>query len=239
MATGTADHVINAVNVIYFGREAEAKLPELMQLASDDPEWAESHDSTKYVVNAVQRANKNGKVAALRYLYDEFQALNHEYTKWHFLSVVETNDMQVLADLNQRRTAITRGTSFFEQYFKSNLGIDPGEHTSLAGLIDDAEQAGLITKLEQKILQFVRELRNDVAHYTWLDPKFNDSLLHLSVEALLYVVGNIMIREHSQHTEIVDDPTNDFDPNELVNDFENESGWVYDERDNRWFTIEE
>jgi hypothetical protein len=55
------------------------------------------------------------------------------------------------------------------------------------------------------------------------------------VEAQLYVVGNVMLREHSQHKEIEGDPAEDFDPQELVSHLERESGWVYDERDKRWF----
>lgn len=236
------EHIITAVKTLYYGKEVVPNLDDLLQLAETDPEWVQETPSARYTVEAIERVRTEGRIAALRGLYEEFLEVAEDLDRWHFLLIVETTEVELLCDTQRRRTATIRGSSFLDQYLRSRLGEEPDDHRiSLRQLIDDALDEEILKKPERKMAHFIREVRNDAAHYGWLDPKFDDRILHIATEALLYLIGNMMVREFESvdaHS-IGEDPAAELDPYDLISDMEQVSGWVYDEANHKWYTVTE
>lgn len=234
-------HIITAVKTLYYGKKVIPNLDVLLKLAETDPEWVQDTPSARYTVEALHQAENDGRIAALRGLYQEFLKVAEELDRWHFLLIVETTEVELLCDTQRRRTAIVRGCSFLDQYFRYRLGEDPDDHrVSLGQLINDSLREGVLEKPERKIAHFIREVRNDAAHYGWLDPKFDDRILHIATEALLYLIGNMMIREFklTDSHSLGEDPAAELDPHDLISDMEEVSGWVYDEGTYKWYIPE-
>lgn len=216
-------HIITAVKTLYYGREVVPNLDDLLQLAETDPKWVQETPSARYTVEAIERTRTDGRVAALRGLYQEFLEVAEDLNRWHFLLVVETTEVQLLCDTQRRRTAIIRGCSFLDQYLRYRLDEDPDDHhVSLGTLTNDAFYEEVLKKPERKMAHFIREVRNDAAHYGWIDPKFDDRILYIATEALVYLLGNLMIREFeaADAHSVGEDPAAELDPYDLISDME-------------------
>jgi len=110
--------------------------------------------------------------------------------------MAEFVELQRLARKEEFDTALLRGCSFVEHFLKENVDWLRGapattahdEDPSLAKVVNYCRKAGFLNDIDQKLLHFVREVRNNSAHHAWLTKDLDPEVARTADRALLYVI---------------------------------------------------
>ena len=183
-----------------------------------------------------------GKWTALETIYQNFERQRlsgGELGEWPFVAVAEFAEVQYLVQDNEYGSAILRGCSFFEDFLEEEVDwathdIEDVSGVSFAQTINCAADEGLINPDEQRLLHFVRQVRNEMAHHAWLRNDIRRELALCANRATLLLIDRLLQQRAEQDG--VNIPTFDADDEFVDELFEtiNEHGWWYDEMNRHW-----
>lgn len=189
---------------------------------------------------------KNGRWRTLQTIYQNFvkqQSAGGTLDEWYFVSMAEFAEVQRLAQNEEFDTAIIRGCSFVEHFLDDNVDweryappeLDREEGPSFAELINFSREAGFLDDRDQKLLHFVREVRNHTAHHAWLKKDVEAGLVLLASRALLYVINRLM--EERSSRDGLELPEFEAEPElaeQYIDRVEEDFGWTYQDYRSYW-----
>jgi len=198
---------------------------------------------------AVLMQRKHGQYNALQFLYYNFRRMEKEggtIDKWIFLLLVEHGEVGGLFSDGHPDAAVLRGCAFFDHYFReltdwhSYLDTDEDESDlSLARLINMAtyDEEQLISPTERKLFHYVRHVRNDIAHHSWLAKEYTYDAVFTAARIQLYLIGELVQREVTAAGIELPQPPEEIDPEtEYIETIEQDYGWEYQEEEYYWET---
>jgi len=173
-------------------------------------------------------------------LYNLFEVVCQSYNQWFFPLLVETMEIEELAQIGQHHTAVIRAGSLFEHYFREHPDL-PDRDKSTAWYANRAEDTGILSKKDRKLTHFVIKLRNDAGHQTWMKTKYDYGTFSLGGIVATKLSGDLMIQEAAKVDDSVleHDSGQNQDPQEFLDIVEQDFGWVYDEGRKKWRAIEQ
>lgn len=177
--------------------------------------------------------------------FDRQREAGGQLDDWYFVAMAEFAEIQRLLQAEEFDTAIIRGCSFADHFLEDNVNwfrytpieFETDRDPNFAELINFVRKEGFIDRRDQKLLHFVREVRNHTAHHAWLKKDLEFEVLVLANRALLYEI-NRFIEEKASRDE-VDIPEFEAEP-ELAEEYlrvvEEEFGWKYQEHRKYWIS---
>ena len=170
------------------------------------------------------------------------QNLQHVHTTIEdnlILLLIESLEYNELWESGQYRTGIMRAASFYQSFL-----IDECDLESDIGLYDAIRSAaaeGFLSEDEERVLQFLREVRNDCGHNTWLRNEYHEETIMLACFAALTVTDSIRGGiVDNQLTELGESPMERNSPSNLttiIQNVEERYNWEWDEDQRRYDPI--
>jgi hypothetical protein len=182
------------------------------------------------------------KWTALETIYRNFERQRRaggELDEWYFIAVAEFAEVQHLVNANEYGSAILRACSFLEDFLQDEVDwreytSDEESEISFAQLINWSHEEGIVQRDEQRLLHFVRQVRNEMAHHAWLRNDIPRELALLANRVSLLLIDHLL--QYKAEGDGVDVPT--FDAGSEFTDelFDtiNEHEWWYDEMRQHW-----
>lgn len=190
---------------------------------------------------------RDGRRLALSNLYDTFMYYRNaggKLDQWHFLHTAELYEIQRLLLDYEVEAALIRGTSALEHTLEEEVdiashwpGYDPAEdYTQFVDLIDWAFEDSVLTYEDLKLHHFVRDVRNEFAHHTWLDRSDEFEILVLAVRAVIYLMdAHVQARFDLVEEVELENFIEGLDAEEeYLREIKSEHGWEFKELKKRW-----
>ena len=196
---------------------------------------------TEKVVSLIKVAAEDySRTQAIKFAYNNLQRFERTFNDDVIILIIESFEYRELWQSGQPRTCIMRAASFFESYLIEKCALSP--NTNLYHAINHAADAGLISSNEQRLLQFIREVRNDCGHNAWLKQDYHYEILSNTALAAVKVVRSIRMNRVDEYIEgILDNENRPTEQNlsEIVEALENRYRWEWDDENQRYEPIED
>lgn len=212
-------------------------------VASNEISISEKED---FAIVASYLLRENGRWRTLQTIYrnyDQQRAAGGELDQWYFLTMAEFAEIQRLLQGEEFDTAIVRGCSFTEHFLDDNVDwfrytpfeFGSDDEASFAQLINFVTKEGFVDDRVQKLLHFVRQVRNHTAHHAWLNKEIEIELVLLAGRAQLYVLDRLLDEKATRDD--IDLPEFDTEPERVeryIQRIEEEFGWKYSDHRKYW-----
>lgn len=201
----------------------------------------------EFAIVANYLLQERGRWQALQTIYRNYiDQLNAggQLDEWYFVGMAEFAEIQRLLRNEEFDTALLRGSSFVEHFLQDDvdwLRGAPAEYSrddepSFAKLINFSRKAGFIDDLDQKLLHYIREVRNTSAHHAWLKSGLDPKLARVAARTLLFEIQRLL----AEKADSEGIPIPDFDirrerAKSFVATIEDDYQWTYNAHQKRWF----
>lgn len=173
-------------------------------------------------------AEDHHRYEALRIIYKNWEhAAGDEFDPKMPMLLIEMRELHLLWVSRQEHTCVMRACSFFESHLSDIVDVHPS--TNFGSLIDAASSRDIITTDEQKLFHFVREVRNECGHNSWLDLGYPRELLIFACTTSNFLIGELADRRLAEMgVELTDFET---EPRHFLRKLENDFQWTCTEED--------
>lgn len=194
MENGTPALFVRAIHSIY--REEVTK-EDREKAVLTEPGTVASVEPNQVIPTAKVTAEEVNRYEALRFIYNNWKRIIGEAIDTDFvLLLIEMHELLDLWRSRREHTCIIRAASFFESYFIEKTGIS--SQSRLGSAIDAAAARDIVTPEEKKLFHFIREVRNECSHNSWLEVEFPRELLVYTCTTSNFLIERLAMRKLDQ-----------------------------------------
>jgi len=229
--------LFRAIVSIYFEEVTEEDREAISDIDLEEPGEIPLELAVPVIKVAAEDINH---LQALRLAYQNLQRTHTTIDDNIILLLIESLEYNKLWRLGQSRTGIMRAASFYESFLIEECNLEP--NNSLYDAIKSAAEVGYITEEGERVLQFLREVRNDCGHNAWLTNEYHQEIIMLACFAALTVTNSIRGRiVDEQMVEIGESPMErDSSSNitTIVENIEDRFNWSWNEDQRRYDPVQ-
>jgi len=144
--------------------------------------------------------------------------------------------------------AVLRACAAIEQFLVEVVNTDKYrernngelEDVTFAKVTNWAADDSILSRNEQEVLHFIREVRNQTSHNMWLDRNYSLNALVLARKCAQKLIDVFILKLSEQHEAVFDEQlaehldTQTAELEALHKQIENDLGWFYLEMEHRW-----
>jgi hypothetical protein len=217
---------LGAIEEVYTGEITERDRERAVRVEAGGTSTVSSH---QIIPTAKVTAAEHGRHEALEFIYKNWSHVGGPLFDAKVpLVLIEMYEIMELRDTKQFHTGVIRACSFFESFFAETL--DVSSNATLGSLIDAAAAREVISQDERKLYHFVREVRNECGHNTWLDLDHSVELLSFSDMVAVHLIQEladyIFTALEDQIAEKIGNRESNYDADDVVEMIEAKFQWT-------------
>lgn len=225
--------LFRAIVSIYFEEVTDEDREAISEIDLEEP----SEIPLELAVPAIKvAAEDSSRLQALRFAYQNLQHVPTTIEDNLILLLIESLEYNELWSSGQYRTGIMRAASFYESFLIDECNLGPNNR--LYDAIKSAADEDFLSEKEERVLQFLREIRNDCGHNAWLKNEYHQEVVMMACFAALTVTNSIRGGiVDNQLAEIGESPMERDSSSNLtpiVQNVESRYNWEWDEDQRRY-----
>lgn len=180
------------------------------------------------------------RLQALRLAYQNLQRTHSAIDDNLILLLIEWLEYSELWCSGQYRTSIMRAASFYQSFLTENCDFE--SNIGLHNAIKLAADENFLSEEEERVLQFIREVRNDCGHNAWLKNEYHEEIVMMACFAALAVTNSIRQEiTNVELAEIGELPIYESSSTNLaaiIGNIEERYNWRWDENERRYDPVQ-